>query len=166
MIKFLIGLSLSLSCLLITGNNGFSQTLIGAKVTTDANIWLPCCSFPAVAFNQERYDTSDIHDNNVNNTRLTAPQSGIYLICGQIEFAANGNSARVISIILNGRRSILELSHNAVQPPYHTSMAGCTVYKLNLNDYLELKVFSGNQSLYIIKSDGVSPEFSIQLIGE
>src|SRR5262245_22933029 len=44
-----------------------------------------------LVFNSERFDTANIHDNTTNNSRLTAPMAGIYLLTANVSF--NGLAA-------------------------------------------------------------------------
>lgn len=43
----------------------------------------------AIPFNQERYDTASMHDNVTNNSRITAPSAGYYLVTGTVTFGVN-----------------------------------------------------------------------------
>ncbi len=56
----------------------------GAKVYKDAVTSLPNNNETTLTFNQERFDTANVHDNSTNSNRLTASQSGMWMITASI----------------------------------------------------------------------------------
>lgn len=45
------------------------------------------------------FDTANLHDNSVNNTRLTAPVDGTYLVSAEVGWQVSGSGLRQITII-------------------------------------------------------------------
>jgi hypothetical protein len=55
----------------------------------------------ALNFNAESYDSHAAHDNTTNNTRLVAPEAGLYTVKAHTRFAAHATGARGINIRKN-----------------------------------------------------------------
>ena len=68
--------------------------------TTPQNTSAAAGTFVAVACNTEVYDTNNMHDNAVNNTRITAPVSGYYRVTGKVY--GGGAVTMGAQIYLNG----------------------------------------------------------------
>jgi len=67
------------------GGGTFSGALVKkAADQTAANY----SAFPAVAWDAEEYDTDNYHDNATNNTRLTVPADGHYIVGGEVTLTA------------------------------------------------------------------------------
>jgi hypothetical protein len=125
----------------------------------------------ALAFNSERFDvdglgTSTIHDNTTNNSRLTCRVAGVYLITGHCQLDSTaGGTQRYLHIMLNGTTDIAGggLTASAFSGSIGTDDAHLhtsTVYKLAVNDYVQLRVFHDCGADRNIDSLGNwSPEF-------
>jgi hypothetical protein len=91
-----------------------------------------------VSFDSERWDSSGLHDAALP-TRLTCPETGIYLISGSVSFAANATGRRYLDIYLNGN-TMLARQINPAAPVGATDLTVSTTYQLNAGDYVELRV--------------------------
>jgi len=119
----------------------------------------------ALSFNSERADTDTIHDNSTNNSRLKATSSGVYVITGVVDFAANATGLRSIHIRHGGSTFIAGQETNAVSG-IATRLNVSTVYAMAANEYVELLVYQNSGgSLSIPSTANVSPEFSMIRIG-
>jgi hypothetical protein len=140
----------------------------GARVYNNANSGVITSGvvFP-VPFNSESWDTDGIHDNGVNNTRLTCQTTGKYLVHGQARFGtgAGGGTVRQVQIRLDGA-SLLAIvqAHDAVLTAF---LEATTICELVAGHYIELLVHhdSGNNTGVVEYGAGYSPVFSIQRIG-
>jgi hypothetical protein len=56
----------------------------------------------ALSFDQEDFDTANLHDNTTNNSRLTAPINGVYQVSAGVAWASNTVGTRVLDIVVNG----------------------------------------------------------------
>lgn len=74
-----------------------AQVNLGATPQSIANNTLT-----AVGFDEEKIDSDSFHDNVTQNTRLTIPTTGKYLVGGTVTFAGNATGIREVFIQLNG----------------------------------------------------------------
>jgi len=137
----------------------------GARVYNNANLAIPHNTWTVLTFNSERYDTNVIHDNAINNSRLTCKTAGKYLIIGHAQFAENATANRYFKIREGGDTDIVAFTINA-QTGALTSCVLSTIYNLSLNEYVEFMVFQNcTAPLNILYSAQVTPEFMMQRIG-
>ena len=133
---------------------------VSVRVYNDAIQSIPDATDTALAFNQERFDTSALHDVSTNSSRLTAPNAGKYVISGNVRFAGNATGFRQVYIRLNGGVSIAFIRHLPVAAGTDTVLALSTLYELAVNDYVELVVNqSSGGALNVNSSGNHSPEF-------
>jgi hypothetical protein len=57
----------------------------GARLTKSSTQSVATGTETAITFDGEDYDTDSYHDNSTNNTRLTAPATGYYMVGGSAE---------------------------------------------------------------------------------
>ena len=141
---------------------------IGARAYHSVNQSIPNSSGTAVALNSERWDTDSIHDNSTNNSRLTCKTAGKYIISGSIEWAANSNGERRLSIRLNGSTSIGFLALLPMGGAFlDMDMFVTTIYELAVDDYVELDVAQNSGgALNLVSKGNWSQEFSmIKIVG-
>lgn len=119
-----------------------------------------------LAFNSERYDTDTMHDNAVNNSRLTAKTAGKYLITGTVAIQANGTGYRQVAIRLNGAANIGAHLQGVVSGAATCVMQVVAEYDLAVNDYVELTVNQNSGGiLSVLSSANYSPTFAMHYIG-
>lgn len=117
-------------------------------------------------FNSERYDTASMHSTSVNTGRITVPIAGLYLITGNVEFAANGTGIRGIKVRANGTTDLGAIFFPNNGGSLGTGVALATVYKLAANDYIELHAFQNSGgNLGLSSAASYSPEFSATWMG-
>lgn len=142
---------------------GFTE---GARVTHSAAQAIGTGAWATLAFNTERWDTHGLHDNAVNNSRLTCKTAGKYSIKGQARFDLNAAGKRSIMITLNGST---ELCHNALLnlgAGTYVSVNVETIYDLAVGDYVELEVYQDSGGdLNVTQRANQTPEFMMQRIG-
>lgn len=78
------------------GSTGFTQLRKSADQSIPNNAWT------AISWDVEDYDTLGGHDNVTNNSRFTAPTTGIYSVQIHVAFATNSANAKYLSIYRNG----------------------------------------------------------------
>jgi hypothetical protein len=91
-----------------------------------------------VSFDAESFDTANMHDNATNNTRLTAPLTGIYAITASVCFTPNGTGQRLLAINKNSAELLDATQLGAIAAPYYTCVPVDTTAKLSAGDYVEL----------------------------
>lgn len=91
-------------------------------------------------FNQERYDTDNMHSTAALTSRITFNTSGLYLVGGCVRIQTGGGGARDLGITLNGTTVIGYnlVATNATGGP--TIITTATAYKFAVADYIELNI--------------------------
>jgi hypothetical protein len=122
------------------------------------------------AFNSERYDTAAMHDTVTNNSRITMPVAGLYLVTFNGHFIGSSDYNLVdCEIRLNGATTIAvsnSLQHNVITAAPRLVVA--FVYKYAAGDYVEARPYQDNTSAAARNLQAVgnySPEFSATWIG-
>lgn len=118
----------------------------------------------ALAFDTERWDTDTIHDNALNNSRLTCFTAGKYIIAGNVWWQSNATGRRILKVRLNGITNILwqQLMPGATGGFVQTI---ATIWELALTDYVEFYVQqTSGGNLNLEKHGDYSPEFSMARI--
>lgn len=82
------------------GNQG--EPSVSVKAFDPANQSIPNNVATALTFTAESFDTNGMHDNVVNNSRLTVTIAGKYIIQGQITFNTSSGGAKRVEIRKNG----------------------------------------------------------------
>lgn len=135
-----------------------------ARVYHTANTTLTNNVISYLAFNSERYDVGGFHDNAVNNSRLTIPVAGLYLVGLHIELPQNATGNRTLAIRLNGGSVIA----TTITPGSTGDASGAnrfaliTPYEFAAGDYVEAGVRqSSGGNLDVVAAAPYSPEFWI-----
>lgn len=131
-----------------------------ARVYNSANLSTADSTLTALTFNSERFDNGDLHSTVANTGRLTVPITGLYLIGGNVEWAAHATGLRELNIRLNGTTYIETDSRLSAGAFRSTFQAVSTLYRLAATDYVELvgQQASGG-ALNVLASASYSPEF-------
>lgn len=137
-----------------------------ARVTHSVAQSIPNSTVTFLSFDTERFDTQDLHDNSTNNSRLTAPIDGIYLITAHVEFASNSTGRRQLALRASGS-TFIALTEPDTNQNASTHLSLGTVYELSADGYVEVRVFQNSGgSLNVGKTDEFTPEFTMTWIGK
>jgi hypothetical protein len=144
------------------GTGELSHSIPAARVTRGSAQSIPDSLNTSLAFDQERYDTAGVHDNVTNNSRLTAPVTGIYAVTAQFSWGASGTGIRVGGIMKNGSALITRSEQQAGDDDENVT----TQVRLAAGDYVEVVVLqtNGGNSLPIAANgmaQQYTPEFSM-----
>jgi len=135
-----------------------SSPTLGARVRHSLNQSIADNTNTALGFNSERSDTDAVHDNTLNNSRLSCKTAGTYLIGGSFAFAASPTGIRQISILLNGTTTIA--AQRVPASSVDTMLSISTVYALAVNDYVQLFAYQNSGgALSVNAAASYSPEF-------
>jgi len=117
--------------------------------TIVANAWT------LLTFDDEKYDTNDLHDNVTNNSRLTIQKDGLYQIRANIETDAQEKKSYEIKIFKNG----VEIPHSHI-PGYGSKNSSTLVLhsvvpysELVAGDYVEVQIRHDNATGAFIYED-------------
>jgi len=140
----------------------------GCRVYHNANYGIADATAWVVhPFNSEEYDTDTMHDNVVNNERITCKTAGKYLVVFQAKWDADLNGRRIIGIRKNGATfqafSEQEIPSGGTGTFNHFLL---TVVSLAVTDYVEAVLFQNSGGvLNTIYNAGVNCYFIAQRIG-
>ena len=117
-----------------------------------------------VKYNMERWDTHKLHSNSTNNTRLTAPYSGVYEITCNVWWAANDAAGGHATYILYMNTYKIGGVYDMSVPQGHAQEVTTLSY-LKKNDYVECYVhWNGPGTTSIMQKDRYSPEFMMHWV--
>lgn len=115
--------------------------------------------------NSERYDTDNMHSTAALTTRITFNTAGMYVVGGNIDWAANVTGIRGLKVVLGGVTDLVSDYRNA-NSAFGTGIAISTVYKFAATNYIELFAFQNSGgNLGITATGNFSPEFYATWIG-
>lgn len=119
-----------------------------------------------LAFNTERFDTDGYHDNAINNSRLTAPFTGKYLIGANVSWGYFNDGLRVLNIRRNGSTIIASTNLDHITTFNGSASELTTFAQLTAGDYLEVtSLQSSGANVDVLKLNERSPEFWITFMG-
>lgn len=97
----------------------------------------------AVELTTENTDTGGFHDNSTNNTRFTAPYTGLYFISYSMDIAAQAGGDRSFWFAKNGG-SVRYAATNAIGTTARHEMCGSCDIELDAGDYVELIAYQSS----------------------
>lgn len=126
-----------------------------------------------VPFDAEAYDTNGMHDNAVNNSRITFNVAGLYLLTGTAEFTAAADFLFTgMFINMNGASTVAVGTQSGTNTVVSAGrwINVTTAYKFNAGDYVELLVqqvngAATNRNLVASVGNPYSTEFGATWIG-
>lgn len=152
---------------LVTNVSGSTATWARAYHNADQS--LSNITLTAIALNSERNDTDVIHDTSTNNSRLTCKTAGVYLIVGQLTYAANATGIRKCAIRFNGTTYIGNQDNLNSGASLACPVSTATIYPMAVNDYVEMVGYQDSGgSLNVMTAPGgdqYSPELMMVRLG-
>ncbi|MEE8606718.1 MAG: hypothetical protein V3S55_03860 [Nitrospiraceae bacterium] len=140
-----------------------------ACLVTDASTQsLPNNTWTAINFDTTEYDDAGIHDDAVNNTRLTVPAGVSKVRCqGQGAFAADPSNGRAHRITKNGAHSTIGLPRaeydTVVILEGHNNIL-TAVMKVIPGDYFEFEMWHNEGSALNTLNNNTNPWFQMEII--
>ena len=144
------------------GTGEISHAIPAARVTRTSAQSIPDSLNTSLAFNQERYDAAGVHDNATNNSRLTAPVTGIYAVTAQFTWGGSaGAGSRFAGVMKNGSTLIARSQELAGDDDENLT----TQVLLAAGDYVEVQVLQTSGGNLPVAANGlaqqITPEFSM-----
>ncbi len=153
------------------GGAAGAQTAYGCRVFRDTSDQaLGNNTFTAVQFNNETFDTSTMHDNSTNNTRITIPSiSGV--TTGLWRFVAKGytgaTALRADVKLRKGGSTDYDIFIGLTGPSGAFPFFGSWTVVCTAADYFEAMVRTTSGSFDLIATDSTSlPFFSAEFLGK
>lgn len=102
-------------------------------------------TYTALPWDAESWDTTTLHDNSTNNTRITIPSGhgGKYLFTGRVAFDANGAGIREIKLVHNGA-AIFNFATSAAFAAHYLVLQIAAIYTFSAGDYAELYAYQSS----------------------
>lgn len=136
----------------------------GAQVYHSVNQSVSNATNTVVAFDSEAFDTDDYHDPVTNNSRLTVPIDGYYLLVASVHFATNSTGFRALYFRVNGNAISQNVAHASVSGPVALNLSKIAL--LAAGDYVDCLVYQNSGgALDLTKITDRSPYFEIALLG-
>ena len=138
-----------------------------ARVRRTANQSIPNGAFTAIQLTSETYDHQGLHSS-VNNSRLTAPIDGVYLITANAFWAPSSTGRRDLGITVDGN-FVAFVAQPATTAVSEVPLSVTTVYLMSAGDFAEAKVEQTSGSALNLEVAGggseTSPEVSMTWLG-
>ena len=139
------------------GTGELSHAIPAARVTRTSAQSIPDSLNTSLAFDQERYDAAGVHDNATNNSRLTAPVTGIYAVTAQFTWGGSaGAGSRFAGVMKNGSTLIARSQELAGDDDQNIT----TQVLLAAGDYVEVVVLQTSGSSLTVAANGVAQQFT------
>jgi hypothetical protein len=140
---------------------------VGCVLTKTANQSINNLSITAITWDSELKDTNGFHDNSTNNTRITIPsgKGGLYLITGQVSYAANATGYRVGTIKKNGSDYYVFWNARATDGEWSVGSVS-NIIELAATDYLEMFTYhNAGTAVNINGGNTYGANFGVQYLG-
>jgi hypothetical protein len=140
---------------------------VGCVLTKTANQSINNLSITGITWDSELKDTNGFHDNSTNNTRITIPsgKGGLYLITGQVSYAANATGYRVGTIKKNGSDYYVFWNARATDGEWSVGSVS-NIIELAANDYLEMFTYhNAGTAININGANTYGANFGVQYLG-
>lgn len=154
-----------------TGGSSASTSSDSVRVYNSTGPVIPTLVTYTLNFDNERWDYNGDHSNVSNNTRLTATNTGRYFIHGSVLLSTPAMTSPSFELLINynGSTAIARTKNLAYVVGTANSdveMEISTVWDMNVNDYVELRLRNGGQSQITITTAAAhSPEFGMTFFG-
>lgn len=120
--------------------DGATITQLSARVWHNAAQTTTSGVLKILDFNSEIFDRGGLHDTVTNNSRLTAPVAGRYLIIAHVQWNNESEvGMRQLGIKLNGAADGLAYDRRNATDVGYPNQGLSTMYDLAINDYVELE---------------------------
>ncbi len=147
---------------------GGTDSLVTARVSKSATQTIPNNTCTTVTWDVEFFDPLNMHDNSVNNSRITVPTSGVYAVYGTLKYLTSSVGVRSLSFRVNGATPLRTTNTYPATSSFGLWFQVSDVIELAAGDYVEVDAFhtaGGNLDI-----DGTSQEavaaFSVTKVGE
>jgi hypothetical protein len=125
---------------------------------------LASATWDAINFGAEAYDSHAAHDNATNNSRLVAPESGLYTIKAHLTFAINANGIRGLDIRKNAAGvqtagtdlTFLILSGNGTT---QTRIGASVDAQLTAGEYIEVFAYQNSGGVLNVEGANIADTF-------
>ena len=130
----------------------------------NANQTIPNGTTTYLDLNSTMWDNDDMHDDAVNNSRITIKTAGVYLVTANVLFDdAHESGDRAVSIWLNRTDQISQQKGTGTDTNNGRQVS--VVYYFDVDDYVEVNVYQASGYSLDILRLGPSPTLSAAYLG-
>ena len=146
-------------------------TIPAARANNSANQTIAASTPTVISLDGEGFDTTNLHDTATNNSRLTAPVTGVYQINGRVHWDNDAAGVRQLRIEKNLGLPVAKTIAEAMDTASATdglTQNVSTISHLSAGDYVELRVSQQNLTATAVDTladPGFAPELSMAWIG-
>jgi hypothetical protein len=144
-----------------------TPSFVGCSLSKTGNQSINNLSITAITWDTELKDTDAFHDNSTNNSRITIPagKGGLYLITGQVSYAANATGYRVGTIKKNGSDYFVFWNARATDGEWSVGSVS-NIIELAATDYLEMFTYhNAGTAVNINGGNTYGANFGVQYLG-
>ncbi len=139
---------------IVTVNAGTTRT--GVHTTATGGLAVPNNTVVPIVLNAPSVGTSWWHSG--TPSKLVVPVGGTYLVCGSVDFSANGNGVRDLALSVNGALKV----ENIVAPTgAHCGVVLTYVIRLNAGDNVEFVLYQYSGTTLTTLDNAWVPTYSI-----
>lgn len=114
------------------------------KVTRNADLTIPHTTTVTLAFNDEVFDDTGMHDNAVDNSRITMNVAGYYTFGFNFEMESALYTRFLVTVVVNSADDILRIQMPATTNTAPQRFAGSMMHQFAAGDYIEVQLFQQN----------------------
>ncbi len=140
---------------------GIDRSVLATKSALQS---IPNNTTTVLTWDLETYDTDGMHDNVVNNSRITIQTPGKYLVWANADFLSNATGVREISLFLNAARVAIT-TQGVVSIGTRPSFITMRVMDLVASDFVEVLVFQTSGGSLDLISTGSAAFGAIKILG-
>jgi hypothetical protein len=104
------------------GDSGDLVTQPAIRVEDDTQVGVGSASFVFIEFDQEIFDTAEMHPVNGNDNRIRLPRAGTYVLSGEVEWEPNADGYRTLDLV-HVNNNLAQVGTSLVQPRDSTIQA-------------------------------------------
>jgi hypothetical protein len=129
-------------------------------------------TFTLQGWDSEVADSDSLHSNVTNNSRITVPCAGTFLVSAAVQFVANATGVRAIQIRKNaagsnaGGTSVAQWNTGLASTTAGTTALGCKDIVLASGDYLEAFVYQNSGGALSTVAGDAFTYMSVRLVAK
>jgi hypothetical protein len=138
-------------------------TIPAAKVRKTSTQSIPGSTSTVLTFDAETFDYGALHDNVTNNSRLTAPITGLYQVNATVWWDTNSTGVRGLRIFAPGLETIAETA--GIPTPARPTQSVSGLVRLFAGAYVQADVLQTSGSTRSVSQGGSGTHLSMHWLG-
>jgi hypothetical protein len=138
-------------------------TIPAAKVRKTSAQSIPSATSTVLTFDAETFDYGALHDNLTNNSRLTAPITGLYQVNATVYWDTNSTGVRALQIFAPGLETIADTA--GIPTPARPAQSVSGLVRLFAGAYVQAEVLQTSGSTRSVSQSGSGTHLSMHWLG-